>query len=70
MAKENIANELNKAKAHIERAGDHAQDRVQELSKQWLSEGVALSKRMLDLGADSLRRAANSLDEAKSKLSS
>lgn len=70
MEKENIAKELNKAKEHLERAGDHAQDRVQELGRAWLAEGVALSKKALAFGSDSLRRAANSLDEAKSKLSS
>lgn len=69
MANENITKELNKAKAHIERAGEEAGERLQELSRKWLAEGVALSKRALDLGAESLRRAANSLDEAKSKLS-
>lgn len=70
MEKEKFTKELNKAKEHLERAGDHAQDRVQELSRAWLAEGVALSKRALAFGSESLRRAATSLDEVKAKISS
>ncbi len=57
--------ELERAQAHLEQAVGH----VRELGELWKKEGTELGKRVLELASESLRKAAEAVDDVRSRIS-
>lgn len=64
MDREDMKRELDDAQAHLEQALGH----VRELGQLWKRESAELGKRALELASESLKTAAGTVDELRSKL--